>query len=380
MGILRRLFGGGEQPPDRPRTASWDQRTSWLYNGTEVHLCEGQVDLEVVGEASYQDSLWQVVGRRSAGADHVRMEVSAVLVAEADNPYDPNAVSVWVWGRKVGYLSRDDARRYRPGLLALEDRYGKPIALAGAIVGGGIRADGPGRLGLFLDHDPADFGLRAPAPPRPSGSRMWSGLSDALATDEVDDTYDLSWINDLPADDLRAIKMLRELLERESDILDRHFMYAHLEALLYRSRGVFRSALDEYDQTCRRHDAEMDDVRDAFVAKWGEVPVLETYRQMAIRQQKANNFQKALWWAERGLVLYAGDCARPEAVEDLQQRAESYRAKLHPQPRPARPKVKRPEQSQVEVLTCASCGRDFQRARVRGRKPLHCPQCRDEAE
>jgi hypothetical protein len=380
MGILRRLFGGGEQPPDRARTASWDQRPGWMYDGMEVQLCGGRVGLEVVGEASYQDSLWHVVGGRSGGADRVRMEVSAVLVAEADNPYDLNAVSVWVRGRKVGYLSRDDARRYRPGLLALENKYGKPIALAGAIVGGGIRADGPGRLGLFLDHDPADFGLRPPPAPRPSGSSMWSGLSDALATDEADDAYDLSWINDLPTDDLRAIRMLRQLLEREADILDRHFMYTHLEALLYRSRDVFGSALDEYDQTCRHHDAEMDDVRAVFVAKWGRVPVLETYRQMAIRQQKAKNFEQALWWAERGLVLYAGECARPEAVEDLQQRAASYRAKLHPQPRPARPKVKRPEQSQVEVLTCASCGRDFQRARVRGRKPLHCPQCRSEAE
>jgi predicted Zn-ribbon and HTH transcriptional regulator len=101
---------------------------------------------------------------------------------------------------------------------------------------------------------------------------------------------------------------------------------------------------------------------------------------MAIRQQKAKNFEQALWWAQRGLALYAGDCARPEAVEDLQQRADSYNAKLHPQPQPARPTVKRPEQSHVEVLTCASCGRDFHRARVRGRKPLHCPQCRNEAQ
>jgi hypothetical protein len=380
MGILRRLFGRGEQPPERPRPASWDQRPSWMQDGMKVHRCGGQVDLDVVGEASYQDNLWHVVGRRSRSADRVRMQVSAVLVAEADNPHDPNAISVWVQARKVGYLARGDARRYRPGLLALQAKYGKPIALAGAIVGGGIRADGPGRLGLFLDHDPADFGLRAPPPPQPSGTRIWSGLGDALATDEADDTYDLSWISDLPADELRAIRVLRQLLEREADLLDRHFMYTHLEALLYRSREVFSSALDEFDQTCRHHDAEMDAIRAAFVAKWGQVPVLETYRQMVIRQQKAKNFEQALWWAERGLVLYAGDCARPEAVKDLQQRAASYKAKLHPQRRPARPKVTRPAPSQVEVLRCVGCGREFQRVRVRGRKPLHCPQCRNEAE
>ena len=27
---------------------------------------------------------------------------------------------------------------------------------------------------------------------------MWTGLSDAVATDEADDSYDLSWMGDLP--------------------------------------------------------------------------------------------------------------------------------------------------------------------------------------
>ena len=67
-------------------------------------------------------------------------------------------------------------------------------------------------------------------------------------------------------------------------------MHAHLQALLYRSREVVASAPDEYDQACHQHDAEMDGIRAAFMAKWGRLPVLETYRQMAIRQQKAWNF------------------------------------------------------------------------------------------
>jgi DNA-directed RNA polymerase subunit RPC12/RpoP len=106
--------------------------------------------------------------------------------------------------------------------------------------------------------------------------------------------------------------------------------------------------------------------------------VLELYRQMAIRQQKAKNFDQALWWAERGLAIYGIDCARAEAVADLQKRATFYRAKLHPQPRPPRPRAGRANQSEVEVLTCSTCGREFQRTRPRGRKPLHCPECRDQ--
>ena len=67
-----------------------------------------------------------------------------------------------------------------------------------------MRADGPGRLGV-------------------------------LATDDADDSYDLSWMSDLPIDELRAIKMLRQLLKREADAIDRHYMHAHLQTLLYRS-------------------------------------------------------------------------------------------------------------------------------------------------
>ncbi|HYV32007.1 MAG TPA: hypothetical protein VEO53_13000 [Candidatus Binatia bacterium] len=62
------------------------------------------------------------------------------------------------------------------------------------------------------------------------------------------------------------------------------------------------------------------------------MPLLETYRQMAIREQKAKHYEQALWWAERGITIYSDDCARPEAVEDLRQRAATYKAKLAAKP------------------------------------------------
>ena len=140
---------------------------------------------------------------------------------------------------------------------------------------------------------------------------------------------------------------------------------------------MFASALDEYDQACRQHDAEMDSIRVAFMAKWGQVPVLELYRQMAIRQQKAKEFAQALWWAERGIAIYGTDCGRPDAVEDLQKRADSFREKLNPPPRPSRPRPVRSGQAEIEVLVCGACGTQFQRTRVRGRKPTVCPECRN---
>jgi hypothetical protein len=374
--LLRRLLSGGERSPDRPSVWSLEQRPTWMRDGMEVDLYEGQETLQVVGEASYQDNLWRIVGGRRSPDGRVLEDIVAVLAAEPDNPYDANAVAVWIQGLKVGYLSREDAQRYRPGLLALEQQHGKPIALAGVIAGGGMRADGPGRLGVFLDHDPADFGLRPLPVSPPAGSRMRTGLSDALATDEADDSYDLVWLRDLPVDEFRAIKTLRQLLEQESDSIDRHFMHAHLQSLLYRSRDVFASALDEYDQACRQHDAEMDTIRVALMAKWGQVPMLELYRQMAIRQQKAKDFAQALWWAERGIAIYGTDCARLDAVEDLQKRAAYFREKLNPQPRPSQPRSVRSGQAEFEVLVCGACGRQFQRTRVRGRKPTVCPECR----
>jgi len=58
--------------------------------------------------------------------------------------------------------------------------------------------------------------------------------------------------------------VLRKLLGTETSILSCHYMYQHLEAALYRSRNAFASALGEYDEACRLHDAEMDAIRMRF--------------------------------------------------------------------------------------------------------------------
>jgi hypothetical protein len=326
MGLFKKAPTGAER---QFRARFSDERPAWMREGNlKATLVEGHQSLEVVGESFYQPSLWRLAGGQRRPEDYVHTAVSALLLVEDDNPYDPAAVSVWIDGLRVGHLSRDDAQRCRPGLLALQDKHGTPIALEGAIIGGGIRDDGPGKLGVFLYYDPEEFGLRRSRVPPPPGARMRTALSDALATDEADDCYDLSWLSDLPADDVRAIPMLRKLLAAEADVLDRHYMYAHLESALYRCRDAFTSALNEYDEACRYHDAEMEGITAACMTKWGKVPLLELYRQMAIRQQKLHAYGRALWWAERGIAIYGDDAARPEAVEDLRQRAASYRVKL----------------------------------------------------
>lgn len=73
---------------------------------------------------------------------------------------------------------------------------------------------------------------------------------------------------------------------------------------------------------------EMVGIREALLAKFGVVPLLDTYRQMAVRQKKAKDWAEALRWAQRGVALYGKDAARPEAVEDLNKRLAAYSVKL----------------------------------------------------
>lgn len=224
--------------------------------------------------------------------------------------------------------------------------------------------------------------VRRPAPV--ANGSMRTGLSRALRTDPQDDSYDLAWLTTLPDADRPAVAMLRRLLQQERSPIVRHFQFAELEARLYHARDLYDGALDDFDEACRQHDAEMDAVREAFISKWGKVPLLETYRQMAIRRQKKQDWRASLWWAERGLALYGDDAAREDAVEDLVKRRNRALAKVEEgaTARPARVQQSgdsgiRPGGTvSIETLVCAQCHKPFDRSVVRGRKPRLCPRCR----
>jgi hypothetical protein len=394
MGLLDRLRGGrASSVPARLETTS-----------VSVSLLGGQDDLEVVGELAYQDGLWRLSG--GTLGDRIRRHIVAVLVPEPTNPYDANAIAVQIDGQVVGYLSRATAQEYLPGLQRLMSARSGYVALGGVIVGGGHYDDGPGRLGVWLEHDPADFGVRSASSSRPAAvgysnadGVMRTGFTEAWLTDAEDDSYDLEWFNHLPEADRPAIARLRELLAADPDPIDRHFQFAELEARLYRSRDLYESALAEYDEACTRHDAEMEGICAAFMAKWGKIPLLDTYRQMVIRQQRKKDWQACKWWAERGLALYGQRAAREEAVEDLIKRRNRALAKLEAAARPEnRARLERPHDavvsatpsggmpgavgsgSELEVLVCQECNCRFERMRVRGRKPALCPACRTAAK
>lgn len=376
MGFLDRLLNRAPQPDGT------EHRAEPFHS---VVILGGSETLEVVGESYRQDDLWQLAGGFST--DRVRCPITAVLVPEPENEHDQNAIKVLIEGRHVGYLSREDAAIYLPGLLLLMASHQRPIALAGQIVGGGQRDDGLGMLGVFLDHNPADFGLR----PRQTAhiGELRTGFSQALTTDLEDDTYDLSWYQQLsgartPAD----VVVLRKLLASETDPIDRHYMLAELGKCLYKSRDAFASALDEFDAVCVQHDTEMDSIRPALLHKFGSIPMIEMYRQAAIRCQKARDWPSMRSWTQRGLTAYGTDAARPEAVEDLHKRLAYADSKLTAgsTPRPPRPVAQTTSTTSataepvLETLVCSNCGAAFQRIRSRGRKPHRCPDCRDTAQ
>jgi len=103
----------------------------------------GAYAVRVVGVAQYQHVL-----ARAAAEGAV---VEAVLAREDDNPYDNQAVAVLIGGERCGYLSRDDARRYRAHLVAA----GEPELRVhcAARISGGFETEGGERahFGLRLD-------------------------------------------------------------------------------------------------------------------------------------------------------------------------------------------------------------------------------------
>jgi hypothetical protein len=344
-----------------------------MIDGMSVTVYDGRDTLEVVGESYRQDNLWAIVGTPRT-SDRIQQPAIAILVLETGNEYDDNAIAVWISGAQVGYLSRDDARDYRQGLEALSAV--SPVALHATIVGGG-HGDSLALLGVFLDHDPADFGITSESHFATS-VELRTGLSQAFMTDRQDDSYDLSWYNSLPIDNRRAIARLQTLLEHDPDPIDRHFMFTELESRWYRIRDAESGALVEYDSVCAQHDSEMERIRADLFAKFGAVPLLETYKQQCVRQQKAKNYERGQWWAQRGLALYGDDAHSQDWTDDLRKRLATFRTKLEaPAPRPRqRPSLQTVAvTSELEILTCTRCGCTWERLRQRGRKPLLCSTC-----
>lgn len=156
MGFLDRLFGKkqtiqivireGRDEADRPEVEVVDARGELP---PDVVLLGGQGRVQVKGEAQCQDALDQICGGKCEAGHGVK--VHAILVPQPDNPYDSNAVAVYVNDLRVGYMAKESAAEYQPVFKKLAEHNRRAAARA-YISGGWRRSSGDeGHYGITLE-------------------------------------------------------------------------------------------------------------------------------------------------------------------------------------------------------------------------------------
>lgn len=101
--------------------------------------------IDAVGESNYQPAIRAACGWRP-GEDTL-FECMAELVPEPTNTHDKNAIMVKIDGRKVGYLSRQDAKELGPAIAEGIKRQGTGMCRAVIAGHAGGETD---NLGVFL--------------------------------------------------------------------------------------------------------------------------------------------------------------------------------------------------------------------------------------
>lgn len=109
----------------------------------------GAFAVDVVGVSRRQDTLAGIVERH--GRNGRTVTIDALLIPEDANPHDANAIRVEIDGALIGYLSRDNARRYRADLGAAGSA-GATVRCKARIVGGFETSGGErAHFGVRLD-------------------------------------------------------------------------------------------------------------------------------------------------------------------------------------------------------------------------------------
>lgn len=73
-------------------------------------------NFDVVGEAWREESVLMALGGLAIEEEKTVEDIVTFLVPEPTNPYDRNAVMVWMNGYHVGYLDKDNAKTFQPVL------------------------------------------------------------------------------------------------------------------------------------------------------------------------------------------------------------------------------------------------------------------------
>jgi hypothetical protein len=136
-----------EARSSKPRIANVQQEFKWP--------ALGEYDFDVVGEASYQNSIAALAAGH--GTSSANVQCVAQLIPEDTNKRDSKAVAVRIQGALVGYLSREDARSFRRR-LSQKGISGQATTCDACIVGGGTRKNGEKLYyGVKLDIKPFGY-------------------------------------------------------------------------------------------------------------------------------------------------------------------------------------------------------------------------------
>ena len=137
--------------PTEPDQCEWRPIRSAHTSGSvePVHLARGDgYTFEAAGESHRQEVLDAICGGKCEEGHN--LEVTAQLLLIEGNPYDPNAVGVFVNSQLVGYVPRHVAPHMRAEILRLSPDE-RPVTCDAQIVGGWDRGHGAeGHYGIRL--------------------------------------------------------------------------------------------------------------------------------------------------------------------------------------------------------------------------------------
>jgi hypothetical protein len=158
-----------------PRAVSWLQLPA-LNLGPAVNAA---------GESHYEDALETVASGRTCFGVRIPL-ITAELVREPTNPYDPNAVRVEANGRQLGYVAKEDAPRFHAVIdkLAAQDRL---TTCRARLTGGWDR----GQL------DRGSIGLQLLTGRRPT---LWNGRAAFLPAAPYHENREVRLLPGLPAE------------------------------------------------------------------------------------------------------------------------------------------------------------------------------------
>jgi hypothetical protein len=319
----------------RPKLAEPNTPATWAETGAWRGW---EPPLNVVrGESRRQDVLARYCGPPNQHGYLV--PIGATLCREPGNPVDRNAIRVEVDGAQVGYIAEEIAAQMSP----LLDR-GKcaKFSVAAVIRGGAVNAPSLGMhlwLGRRITPGPnvvldqsargdANYAVRwRDEAIRPPAASTDGPQRDVAGVHTGGSVHAGKWTGIDQRDLLVTIKAAREFLRLEADPLERHFAYNLLEEALYKCRDTISGALEDFQVVCEQHHQEMAVIRPALIAFFGRIPLLPTYRQMAIARGKAGDRTAAADWCQRGLDVYGDDALEIGSLEDLRKRLAKLSAK-----------------------------------------------------